>query len=258
MVMPLRERCSMTGAITREAQDLPRLVVLPGLDGTGLLLADFVRAISAFFRVQVIAYPVDEPLSYDELMPYVQSRLPDEPIWLIGESFSGPLALRLAAEHATRVRAVVLGASFARLDLPLKTALSSMARLLAWFPPALVPMGLLDAVLTNGRATASERALLKQALLRVDPAVLSVRVRQALTVDLVAQGVRVQQPLLYLKATHDRLMPGNAGALAASLSPRARIESIAAPHFIFQAQPQACAKAIVAFTQACRAGAEPP
>ena len=78
----------MTGAIRREVQDLPRLVVLPGLDGTGLLLADFVRAVSAFFRVQVIAYPVDEPLSYDELMLYVQSRLPDEPLWLIGESFS--------------------------------------------------------------------------------------------------------------------------------------------------------------------------
>lgn len=240
-----------------QGQDLPRLVILPGLDGTGLLLAEFAQVLSTFFQVQVITYPTDEPLSYDELLGHVRARLPAGPFLLIGESFSGPLALRLAAEHLTRVRGVILGASFARLDLPLKSVLSSLSGLLAWVPAACAPMWLLDGVLSNGHATASGRALLKQALQTVAPVVWAGRVRQALEVDLLAQGVRVRQPLLYLRARHDRLMPANAAGLVASISGNARVESIAGPHFIFQAEPQACTKAIVAFHEACVAMAAP-
>lgn len=42
-----------------QGQDLPRLVILPGLDGTGLLLAEFAQVLSTFFQVQVITYPTD-------------------------------------------------------------------------------------------------------------------------------------------------------------------------------------------------------
>ncbi|CAB5721906.1 pimelyl-[acyl-carrier protein] methyl ester esterase [Delftia tsuruhatensis] len=248
----------MTEASCGGGQNLPWLAVLPGLDGTGLLLAEFVQVLSGFFRVQVITYPPDEVLSYDELLDHALARLPAGPLFLIGESFSGPLALRLAAEHPTRVRGVILGASFARLDLPLKALLSSLSGLLAWVPAARAPMWLLDGVLSNGHATASGRVLLKQALQMVAPEVLAGRVRQALEVDLLAQGVRVRQPLLYLQACHDRLMPANAAGLVASISGNARVESIAAPHFIFQVRPQACMKAIVAFHECCGTTDAPP
>ena len=51
----------------------PHLVMLPGLDGTGKLFAGFIRAIGADAKVQVIAYPHDEPLGYGELEALVRA-----------------------------------------------------------------------------------------------------------------------------------------------------------------------------------------
>src|SRR6266567_2475238 len=77
---------------------LPMLVLLPGLDGTGKLFAAFVRALGAGVESRVIGYSPDEPLGYEELEPQVRAALPrDRPYVLLGESFSGPIAMRIAA-----------------------------------------------------------------------------------------------------------------------------------------------------------------
>lgn len=77
---------------------MPSAIVLPGLDGTGVLLEDFAAALSEHFDVQVIPYPADKPLRYPQLCAFVRERLPPGDFILVAESFSGPVALRLAAE----------------------------------------------------------------------------------------------------------------------------------------------------------------
>jgi hypothetical protein len=53
------------------------LIVLPGLDGTTLLLNEFLmRARSQFASVQAIAYPPDQRLDYDQLEVLVRQSLP--------------------------------------------------------------------------------------------------------------------------------------------------------------------------------------
>ncbi|MGO4780317.1 alpha/beta hydrolase, partial [Lysobacter sp. 2RAB21] len=69
-----------------------RCIVLPGMDGTGALLDDFIAAMAPRFATSVIAYPRDRALGYDELVVFARSRLPlDAPYLLLGESFSGPI-----------------------------------------------------------------------------------------------------------------------------------------------------------------------
>ena len=79
--------------------DLPVLIVLPGMDATGTLHDGFINAMAARgIAASVIAYPHDRPLDYRQLLPFVQAALPrDVPFVLLGESFSGPLALAVAA-----------------------------------------------------------------------------------------------------------------------------------------------------------------
>ena len=43
------------------------LVLLPGLDGTGLLFADFVANLASDIDPIVVRYPPDVPLGYAEL-----------------------------------------------------------------------------------------------------------------------------------------------------------------------------------------------
>jgi pimeloyl-ACP methyl ester carboxylesterase len=89
------------------------IVLLPGLHGTGHLFADFARECPSAFVPRVIEYPCDRFLDYRELLPFVRDRLPqDSDFVILGESFSGPLAVMLAAGRPRRLRAVVLVATF--------------------------------------------------------------------------------------------------------------------------------------------------
>ncbi len=58
-------------------------------------------------------YPTDKKLDYDDLLNLVIKMLPkEEPFILLGESFSGPLAIRVAVTIPLGLKAVVLCASF--------------------------------------------------------------------------------------------------------------------------------------------------
>ncbi len=99
----------------------PALVLLPGLDGTGILFNQFVEAIEPCVRTRrIVAYPPDEPLGYAELEALTREALPrDRPCVVLGESFSGPIAIRLAAERPPQVVGLILCVTFAKNPYPL-------------------------------------------------------------------------------------------------------------------------------------------
>ena len=63
-----------------------KLIFLPGLDGTGKLFEPLIDKLGGQFNIQTIQFPTDICLSYDELVPLVQSAIPQaEPFVLIAE-----------------------------------------------------------------------------------------------------------------------------------------------------------------------------
>ncbi len=80
-----------------ELQPDVALVLLPGMDGTGRLFGRFLRALPPAYSPIVVGYPADKVITNDALVEHVQRFLPvDKPFALIAESFSGPIALRVA------------------------------------------------------------------------------------------------------------------------------------------------------------------
>jgi len=81
------------------------LVLLPGLDGTGDLFADFVSALTPNLDARIVRYPKDRLLSYADLFSFVVSAIPEnQPFVLLAESFSTPLAVRLAATNPASLK----------------------------------------------------------------------------------------------------------------------------------------------------------
>jgi pimeloyl-[acyl-carrier protein] methyl ester esterase len=231
------------------ANGVDTVVLLPGLDGTGRLLSEFATALGANFRVKIICYPTHKALDYDGLMELIRAQLPhNDDYVVVGESFSGPLALRLAQEEPVGLKGVVLGASFARLDLPAKPMLSCLAKVIS---PRMITISMLIPFLLGGSATPELRESLAQVLANVAPQVLSLRVRAALEVDLLKNHRKVQRPVLYLQATLDRLIPKSAALYLADIASNLRIHEIVAPHFLFQVAPDESAAAIHNFRQEC-------
>ena len=115
----------------------PTLVLLPGLDGTGKLFADFLKALDLGVRTRVVPYPPDVPLGYDELEPLVRAALPAQGAFvLLGESFSGPLAIRIAARPPPGLTGLILCVTFASNPYP---RLAWARRLAAFIPLKSVP-----------------------------------------------------------------------------------------------------------------------
>lgn len=70
-----------------------KLVLLPGLDGTGRLFEPLLRVLPFHFSPLVIAYPTHAALSYTELLRYIEQKMPcGEDYILLTESYSGPIA----------------------------------------------------------------------------------------------------------------------------------------------------------------------
>lgn len=217
----------------------PTLVLLPGLDGTCKLFDRFVRAAPAGTSVVAIPLPSDRVLTYDELADFAASRLPPGPIAVLGESFSGPLALRVAMR--VPLAGVILCASFVRPPLALRATAGALSMLVRVSPP--VP--LVRALLTGGDEALAHD--LVRAVREVDPAVLASRVRMVLRVDLVAELAACPVPIQYLQAARDRVVGPSQAALVRRTRPDANVVRIDGPHLLLQAAAADCWTHIDAF-----------
>lgn len=222
------------------------LILLPGLDGTATLHSDFVAAVGAVFdSVSVVSYPPDQLLDYAALEALVRAALPAEgPFVLLGESFSGPIALSIAAKPPGNLAGVVLSTTFAASPVPW---LSPLARFTRIAPVRVVPRAVWAWWLLGRWATPGLEAKLAAALLTVEPRVLRFRAALALRADVLACCRDVSVPVLYLRATEDRLMSACVGQQVCAAIPRCVLAQIEGPHLLLQAVPEGCAEAVGTF-----------
>jgi pimeloyl-[acyl-carrier protein] methyl ester esterase len=237
---------------------LDTLVLLPGLDGTGALFADLISALPPTLKVKIARYPTDCFLPYSDLAARVSEMLPtSNRFLLIAESFSTPLAAKVAATQPHNLAGLVMSAGFVTNPLRrcrrLATALAR-PRLFLFSPPRFVlgyfligsdpPKGLADGV--------------RQTLRLVNPQVLSERVQAVLNCDAREDLSRVQVPLMYIQAEADRLVRAECFSEIQRLRPGARFVSVRAPHLLFQTEPQKASELIMGFVRQLECGSPDP
>ncbi len=220
----------------------PVLVLLPGMDGTGALFEPFVQCWPG--ETKVISYPEDESLSYLELADMVISQLPDAPLILVAESFSGEVARRVAKKmNSHRIKGLVFAASF--LSSPRPFLLRWARRLPTWLfkwtmPASLARLGLLG-LQASVDAVGSFRAALSQG----NPAVLKDRL--TMISSLKAEAWQFSGPILCLQASQDRLVPQNCISDFRLVNENLVVSRIDGPHLLLQTRARACAHAIQHF-----------
>ncbi|KAL8196346.1 hypothetical protein R6Q57_025346 [Mikania cordata] len=95
-------------ACGRPLIDAPLLLYIPGMDGTGAGLVVHEKALGKIFHVQCLHVPALDRTSLDGLIQIVEETVMIEhslsqkkPIYIIGDSFGGALALAIAARNPT-------------------------------------------------------------------------------------------------------------------------------------------------------------
>ncbi len=225
-----------------------QLVLLPGLDGTGLLFDPLLRELPREWSIQVVSYPPDQRLGYDELLDRVRAQLPrDQPFVLLGESFSGPLAIRLAAESPANLRGLILVATFVRK--PVRWLPRWIGPYVPGFPFRLMPTWSQLRLLTSGRSTPELRLLFAAALRQVDAKVLAHRVAEVLRVDVSREFSQISVPMLLLAARYDRTVPDHNRRWMEQLRSDLRVEMIDCDHLLLQLEPRRAASMIKSFIE---------
>ncbi|KAL3647195.1 hypothetical protein CASFOL_008163 [Castilleja foliolosa] len=118
-------------------KDSPVLLFLPGMDGLGLGLILHHKSLGKVFDVRCMHIPVPDQTPFEELVEWVEetvrsehSSSPNKPIYMVGDSFGGCLALAVAARNPKIDLVVILAnpaTSFGRSQLqPLFPLLEAM------------------------------------------------------------------------------------------------------------------------------------
>jgi pimeloyl-ACP methyl ester carboxylesterase len=224
-----------------------RIVLLPGLDGTGRLFDELIRVLPREVHAITASYPPDRFLPYRELQVMVGALLPvNEPYVLLGESYSAPLAVQIAGAKPRNLAGLILSSGFVNRPVGQWTLLAEAAAqpwILRLDPPRLIAkyfaigMDAPDPVVENAvRVWRSVR-----------PEVLSARAREAMQCDASSDLVRCTVPLLYLQGTQDHLLAESSVREITRVRPDVVFAKTAAPHMLLQRVPQWGANVIATF-----------
>ena len=226
---------------------LMKLLLLPGMDGTGELFSDLRDALSGGFSSIVIKYPPNKKLSFYELAKLVQKHFPtDEEFIIVAESFSVPVAIMCAVESPINLKALVLSAGF------IVNSIKGLNRYIVWilipiFLRLPLPKSLLKIWLIGGNANSILSSKVKTIVSSVQKSVLIDRLKSILKCDVRKEIGEIKIPILYIRAKNDRLIDKSCYEKIKAANSNVELLELDGPHFILQKEPTKSAKIIMKF-----------
>jgi pimeloyl-ACP methyl ester carboxylesterase len=216
--------------------------LLPGLDGTGRLFQWLTAGYNGAVPLQVVSYPADARLGYRELTEYVRTLIGRRNVIVLGESFSGPIAVEIAASMPEQVKGIILAATFVRSPWP-----AWLVRMSARLNPGLALRPLLNAILRGRNTDAILNSEIEKILTEMPPEVRSKRLREVADADVRNRMQVVQCPILVLHGTKDWLVPRTSVEQSVKSNPGATLQLFDGPHMLLQTNAGAATRAIEAF-----------
>jgi len=213
-----------------------KLVLLPGMDGTGILFEPFLNYLPNDYVVQIISYPSHQKLSYQQLTDYVIERLPQkEDYLLLAESFAGPIAYNISLTHPKHLKQIIFVASFIRPP-------NGFIRLSRWLPLAkLIPKAIPDFIfrfLLGKNADKPLYRLIQKSLDKVSNEVLEFRIKEMRNLSHAQEYINY--PCSYIQANNDVLVSKENSLYIKKKCQDFKLFELEGSHFILQVNPIGC------------------
>lgn len=214
-----------------------KLVLLPGMDGTGILFEPLSAQLGEEWDVEIVTYPNEGSQDYDTLKRHTLSCLPEnEDYILVGESFSGPIAYSIGMATPRSLKAIIFVATF--LESPRPKMLRLVQPLFQVFGGLRPPNTLIRHWLLGENATEELVERFKSALRSVPKSIIAKRLGSVTTFRPPTKALTISSA--YIQAARDRLVPDTCLNKFLELIPGIRIYKINGPHFILQSQVSEC------------------
>ena len=221
------------------------LLLLPGLDGTGIMFSPLLPVLSTECDVKVLPYPQNSKYRYHDLVELVRESLPDNDFFILGESYSGPIALRIASEQPKGLQGIILCATFIKNP---SLIFPAFLRFMVVAPMFFVwPVSLKLNVLTIFKNTQELRALMNKVKRVTNNSVLAARTREAIGVNVEKEFTACAYPMLYLCGTRDIVVPKHNLRAMQRLRPELQYQCLNTSHLVLQEAPKEAARHIHMF-----------
>jgi len=223
------------------------LVLLPGLDGTDVFFRPLVARLPQSIRSLVVCYPPSGPNGYENLLSLVRRSVAEIPeFYVLGSSFSGPLAVMLAATEPQKVRGIILSATFLRSPRqklnrlrfaavgPVIWAVRATRRIPVW---------------TLRRREDPLRRAKAETWSRVSAHCLAARVRAIFDVDVRDTLRTCAQPVMCVVFDQDEAVPRSSAEEILLHCPSTRLVTLPGDHLAMFADPGRLTHELVRFIQ---------
>jgi pimeloyl-ACP methyl ester carboxylesterase len=231
--------------------DRPLLILLPGMPGTDALFELLVDELGDQFETIVISYPSDEPLGYEQLINLVTSRIPKEKrYFILGESFSGPLAVMAALECPENLLGIILVATF--VTSPMPRWINGLKRFAKGPILAIRPRSFINDNLMGKDCPEKTRRWIHESMPRLPMEVISARVQAVLGVNVREELKSSQVPVLYIAGSRDWLIGKKCIDAIWLCRPDVEIKVLDGVHMVLQTNPEEAAEVIKEFCERCQ------
>lgn len=225
-----------------------KLILLPGMDGTGELFTPLLEALPEY-DYETIRLPESGAQDYLSITEYVIKKLPKHDYLLVAESFSGPIGLMLASRQLQYLKGIVFVATF--LSPPNKFLLAMAQFLPLKFFTRLPFVGYFHKVLFLGKGANAELLASFQSIIKSLPQKLIMQRLKAMA-ELEYQLQTIDLPAVYIQASADKLVSSRKAAEFADTFRQLKIRKVDGPHFILQLNPHESASIISAFCKSLK------
>ena len=193
----------------------------------------------------VCTYPDDSSLGYRELLDVALECCPtNEPYLVLGESFSGPIAIEIGAKKPPMLKGIILVNTFVICPHPY------LAKIAALLPgPALSkpPDMLLKYLLQEKESGTGPLLTLKAVLRSLDSEVIRSRLSSILAVDVRTVTPDIETDICVIQSKNDMAIPRSARRLLLDCLNLTEAHQLPGNHFGLQTYPATASRIIAEF-----------
>ncbi|WP_226647801.1 alpha/beta fold hydrolase [Microbulbifer variabilis] len=213
---------------------------MPGLDGTGILFENLIKALPKSLRIQVVSLSKLSGRTYYEQAGSLNEITKDDNLLLVAESYSGRLAYELCKLARNRVKGIIFIASF--ISSPSIISRFSGLLPISFIKPNCINYWAINHYGFNGHANKEKTQKIFHSIKITDKVKFKSRFKNIAKINDPTDKFNL--PAIYISPDKDRLVSKKALKQLESLFDRLEIIQIPGGHFIAQAKPIECAKII--------------
>ena len=216
------------------------------MPGTDALFKPLMDELEDHFDIDAVSYPTDKPLGYEPLLNIVTSRISKEKqFFILGESFSGPLAVMAALKCPENILGIILAASF--VTNPMPRWINRLKRFAKGRILDVRPRSFINDSLMGKDCPENTRRWIHATMPRLGREVISARVQAVLGVNVREDLKSCQVPVLYIAGSRDWLIGKKCIDAIWLCRPDVEIKVLNGCHMILQSNPREAAEVIVEF-----------